>query len=74
MTAEEHSVIGGLSSAVSEVLAQEGFPVPMEFVGINDTHGECGPYKELQAKYGFDASAVANKIRRVLDKKEKNGK
>ncbi len=73
VTAEEHSVIGGLFGAVSEVLAQEGFPVPVEAVGIRDMHGECGPYRELQAKYGFDADAVAAKVRRVLEKKETFG-
>ena len=74
VSAEEHSVIGGLCGAVSEVLIQSSCPVPLEFVGINDTHGECGPYKELQAKYGFDANAVIEKIRRVLKKKEAFGK
>ena len=70
VAAEEHSVIGGLFGAVSEVLAQSDVRVPTECVGVADRHGECGPYRSLQAKYGFDADAVERKIRRVLERKE----
>lgn len=69
VTAEEHSVIGGLGSAVSEVLAGAGAGVPVEFVGIQDCFTESGPYNELLKKYGLDGEAVAAAIERVLKKK-----
>jgi len=52
VTAEEHSVIGGLGSAVAEVLAQE-LPTPMAMVGVKDTFGESGEPQELLEKYGL---------------------
>jgi len=54
VTAEEHNIIGGLGSAVSEVVVANK-PVPMEFVGVRDTFGESGTPKELMAKYGLTA-------------------
>lgn len=67
--AEEHNIYGGLGSAVSEVLAYAGAGVPTEFVGIQDTFTESGPYKELLAKYGLDANSVVNAIEKVLSRK-----
>ena len=69
VTAENHSVNGGLGSAVAEVLTKHGCGVTQGFVGVNDCHGECGPYKKLLAKYGLDANAIANKVRETLAKK-----
>lgn len=69
VSAEEHNIIGGLGSAVSEALCAAGAQVPMGFVGVNDTHGECGPYKDLLAKYGMDANAVAAKVRETVARK-----
>ena len=69
VTAEEHSVIGGLGSAVSEVLVQNDTIVPVRFVGIPDCHGECGPYDKLQAKYGFDVGAIYRAVSDVVTKK-----
>lgn len=69
VSAEEHSVIGGLGGAVAEVLAEEGCRVPMRFVGMQDCHGECGPYAELLKKYGLDDQAIADAVREVLGKK-----
>ena len=69
VSAEEHSIIGGLGSAVAEVLAQTLCSVPLEIVGIPDCHGECGPYRLLQKKYGFDVEAVCRKVRNVLKRK-----
>ena len=69
VTCEEHSIIGGLGSAVSEALCEAGAQVPMAFVGTQDLHGECGPYNNLLAKYGMDAAAVAKKVREVIAKK-----
>lgn len=69
VSAEEHNTIGGLGSAVAEVLAEAGCSVPMGFVGINDRHGECGPYKKLQEKYCLNAEAIASKVKATLNKK-----
>ena len=69
VTAEEHSVIGGLGGAVSEVLAKCGCGVPLEMVGTQDTHAESGPYSELLKKYGLDAPAVAAAIEKAVSRK-----
>jgi hypothetical protein len=52
VTAEEHSIVGGLGSAVAEVLS-ENFPVPMRRIGIKDAFGESGKPDELMKKYGI---------------------
>ena len=67
--AEEHNIYGGLGGAVSEVLAWAGAGVPTEFVGIQDTFTESGPYKELLKKYGVDADGVIAGIEKVLARK-----
>ena len=54
--------MGGLGSAVSEVLARE-YPVPMDFVGVDDTFTESGPYSELMAKYGVSVEAICSKAK-----------
>ena len=41
----------------------------MGFVGVQDRHGECGPYAKLQEKYGLDAAAIAKKVRETVAKK-----
>ena len=69
VTCEEHSIIGGLGSAVAEVLAEEA-PAPMERVGVKDTFGESGKPKELLAKYGLTADDVAAAARRVVARKK----
>ncbi len=66
VTAEEHSVIGGLGSAVAEVVCQE-CPVPMAMVGQQDTYGESGEPAELLAKYGMTASAIEEKVRYLVN-------
>ena len=63
VTCEEHSVIGGLGSAVCDALAEK-CPVPVRKVGVNDVFGESGPAVDLLAKYGLDAAGVE---RQVLD-------
>ena len=69
VSAEEHSIYGGLGGAVAEALCAGGANVPMAFVGTNDVHGECGPYNQLLGKYGMDAAAIAAKVREVIAKK-----
>lgn len=68
VTAEEHSIIGGLGGAVAECLAA-AHPTPMERVGLADTFAECGPYADLLDKYGMSAEAIAAAVRRALDRK-----
>lgn len=58
VTAEEHSVIGGLGSAVCDVLSEQ-YPVPVRKVGVEDTFGESGPAVEVLKKYGLTAEHVA---------------
>ena len=58
VTAEEHSVIGGLGSAVAEVVVKK-CPVKMAMVGQQDTFGESGKPEELKAKYGMTAADIA---------------
>lgn len=64
ITAEEHSVIGGLGSAVAEVLARS-CPTKQAFVGIQDTFGESGSPEDLLEKYGLTAEAIV-KAAKVL--------
>ena len=70
VTAEEHSVMGGLGSAVAEALVQSSRPVPVEMVGVHDTFTESGPYAKLLPKYGLDEAAVAAAIEKVLARKQ----
>lgn len=58
VTVEEHSVIGGLASAVGEVLSAHPGP-PVAHVGLKDTFAESGSIPELHVKYGLDAGAIA---------------
>ena len=67
VTAEEHSIRGGLGSAVAEVLANE-CPVPMGFVGSTQ-FAESGDYEQLLTKYGLDAAAIAAKAKETTAKK-----
>ena len=62
VTAEEHSVIGGLGSAVAEVTAQE-CPVKMAMVGQQDTFGESGKPDELKKKYGMTADDIVKAVK-----------
>ena len=62
VTAEEHSIIGGLGGAVCEVLAEK-CQVPVLRIGVMDVFGESGPAKELIAKYGLDAKSIYEKVK-----------
>ena len=61
VTCEEHSIIGGLGSAVAEVLAQTK-PTKMVMVGVNDTFGESGKPADLLEKYGMTAENIVSKV------------
>ena len=62
VTVEEHSVIGGLGSAVCDVLSEK-CPTQVMKIGINDTFGESGPAVELIKKYGLDADSIYEKVK-----------
>ena len=65
VTCEEHSVIGGLGSAVCDVLAEQ-CPVPVRKVGVQDTFGQSGPATDLLHVYGLDAAGVVAAVEAVL--------
>lgn len=64
VTAEEHSVVGGLGSAVAEVVVKK-CPVKMAMVGQQDCFGESGKPDELKAKYGMTADAIAKAVKNL---------
>ena len=61
-TLEEHSIIGGLGSAVMECLSEE-YPCKVTRIGINDVFGESGPAGELIKKYGLDGKSIYEKVK-----------
>lgn len=65
VTAEDHTIIGGLGGAVAEVLGERR-PTPMRRVGLRDTFGESGPNEALLEKYGLTAGHVAAAARELL--------
>ncbi|MDR1439242.1 MAG: transketolase family protein [Clostridiales bacterium] len=70
VTAEEHSVIGGLGGAVCEALCEGAASVPLTRVGMADRHAECGPYAKLLRKYGLDRDAIVAAVKKTLAKKQ----
>ncbi len=68
VTLEEHQVAGGAGSAVAEVLATS-YPVPIEFVGMQDSFGESGQPDELIKKFGMDTESIKTAIKKVLTRK-----
>jgi len=68
VTAEEHSIIGGLGSAVAEALG-EHYPVPLKRVGIRDVFGESGAPGELLVKYGLTPRDIVAAVKEVLGRK-----
>ena len=69
LVAEEHLIWGGLGSIVSQTLSQE-CPVPMEFVGLNDTYAESGTPDKLLEKYGFTSKNLVKSAEKLLAKKK----
>ncbi len=69
VTAEEHSVIGGLGSAVAEVVA-ETVPVPVVRVGVRDVFGQSGKPAELLAHYGLTPAAISQACRDVIARRD----
>jgi transketolase len=69
VTCEEHNVIGGLGSAVAEVVASE-YPCSMGFIGIQDKFGKSGTPAELMKMYGLTPEDIASKVKEVINKKK----
>ncbi len=68
VTAEEHNVIGGLGDSIAQVAAKN-FPVPIEYVGTNDTFGESGKPMDLLVKYGLDTSHIVAAAEKAILRK-----
>ncbi len=68
VTAEEHQQIGGLGSAVAEVVAQ-ACPVPMEFIGVNDSFGQSGKPEQLMEFYHLKDSDIVAAAKKVISRK-----
>ena len=66
VTAEEHSIIGGLGSAVCDCLSAKA-PTPVCKIGVNDTYGESGPAVKLLEKYGLDAQGIYEKVKGFVE-------
>ncbi len=68
VTAEEHNIIGGLGDSIAQV-AVRNCPVPIEYVGTNDTFGESGKPAELLKKYGLEAADIVAAAEKVIGRK-----
>lgn len=68
VSVEEHQVVGGLGSAVAEVLVQN-YPVPMELIGIHDKYGQSGTPEELMEHYCLGISHIEKAVERVMGRK-----
>lgn len=66
VTAEEHSIIGGLGGAVAEALCESGKPVPVVRLSVNDVFGRSGPAVELLHIYGLDAQNIVAKAKQAI--------
>ena len=70
VTAEEHNIIGGLGGAVAEVLTAS-CPVPMAFVGVEDTFGHSGAPLELLKRFGLTPEHIAACAKKAIGRKNK---
>jgi transketolase len=68
VTVEEHNIIGGLGDSVSQVAAKH-FPIPIEYIGTNDTFGESGTPTQLLTKYGLDTPFIVAAAEKVIARK-----
>lgn len=67
VSCEDHSIIGGLGSAVAEVLSEEK-PAKLVRIGVKDTFGESGKARELLQKYGMDSNAIVSSVQKNLNR------
>ncbi|MCB0744146.1 MAG: transketolase family protein, partial [Ignavibacteriae bacterium] len=68
VTAEEHNFLGGLGESVARLLSTN-HPAPQEFIATQDTFGESGTPEQLMDKYGLNASAIVNAVKKVIARK-----
>jgi transketolase len=68
VSVEEHQIVGGLGSAIAEVLVQN-YPVPMELIGVHDKYGQSGTPAELMEYYGMGISSIERAVERVMVRK-----
>jgi len=68
VSVEEHQIVGGLGSAIAEVLVQN-YPVPMELIGVHDKFGQSGTPEELIEHYGMSVSHIERAVERVIGRK-----
>lgn len=71
ITLEDHQMIGGLGSAVAEVISQRQIKIPFKILGVNDQFSESGPPEELYCKHGLTSKQVAEVILKLLTKKHR---
>jgi transketolase len=69
VTAEEHQLLGGLGSSIAQVLGQH-LPLPIEFIGVNDSFGESGKPDDLMKKYGLKAENIVASALKVIERKK----
>jgi transketolase len=69
VTAEEHSIVGGLGGAVAEAVA-DAYPVPVKRVGIADRFAETGPYNDMLNRYGMSVDGVVAAARQAVAAKK----
>jgi len=65
VTVEDHNVIGGLGSAVAEVLAEDNYKAKLVRLGVQDVYGESGQSPELYEKYGISAGSIVRKVKEL---------
>ena len=68
LTAEDHTVLGGLGGAVAEILGEK-FPVKMKRIGLKDTFGESGDPEDLYVKYGMSVNDIVSAIETLVKEK-----
>jgi transketolase len=66
LSAENHQIIGGLGSAVAEVLAENGFAGKFARIGVTDEFGEVGTQDYLTKRFGLDAETLAKRAKSLL--------
>jgi transketolase len=70
ISVEEHSVHGGVGSAIAELLAEE-YPVPMKMIGVRDQFGGSGRVEELYAHFGLDAGFITRTVQELVRKRRR---
>ena len=68
VTVEEHQLVGGVGSAIAELLAKE-YTAPIEFIGIDDRFGQSGTPEELLTEYGMSHKNIKEAVIRVIKRK-----